>query len=177
MTDTLALINLHDKSSADLAVNSSFEIDIRFGWKQKARQNTAHATIVWVPGDGSGSAGKVIAPRYPGRNPRPLGTLDELFTVFCGAYDPSAPEDEKAQYVNTRLLFDDWYASIYRSAHGTYAIDSVTWVTAKLERRYGATLQIVGRVQAMIPDIQHADAAPATADINYELLPADAGES
>lgn len=177
MADTLALINLFDKSTTDLQANTAFDaIEVKFGWKEPARQKTAHAIVIWVPGNEGGSAGKIISARYPGRNPRPVGTLDELFTVICAAYDPTNPEDERTQYITTRMLFDEWYASVYRTAHGTFAIDSVDWVSTKLERRFGTSIRITGRIQAMIPDIASADAAPATAHTTYTLLPADAAE-
>lgn len=132
-----------------------------FGWREPARQGGPLARIVWVPGDdGTGSLGEVTAPRYPGRlDPgRPLGTLDELFTVYLSAADTTVPQTlEREQYHATRLLYDAWYRAIYKAAHGTFRIVSQTWVNGthagpRQERRFGAAIRVVGGIQAMIPD-------------------------
>lgn len=123
-----------------------------FGWREPGRR-TGGRRIVWVPGnDQSGDAGELAAPKYPGRNPRPLATLGELFTVYLEAQDSTAAEDEKKQYAAARLLFDAWWRAVYLAGHGTVALEALTWVKDKTERRFGAALRALCRVEAMIPD-------------------------
>jgi hypothetical protein len=124
-----------------------------FGWRSKAKQLVTGTRIVWIPGDdASGNVGKLAPARHPGRNPRPLHTLHELCTVYIVANDATAAEDERKQYEATRLLYDAWLRAVYRAAHGTYEIVSSSWVTDKLERRFGATLRVLISVEAMVPD-------------------------
>lgn len=120
-----------------------------FGWREPQRHGATH--IVWVPGN-DGELGAIGPARNPGRNPRPLATIEELFTIYVHGFDATDPENELAQYTSARLLFDDVLASIYRVAHGTIAFGRATWVTAQNVRRHGATIRLVCSVQAMVPD-------------------------
>lgn len=123
-----------------------------FGWREPARQPHA-PRIVWVPGDDeSGDVGELGPARNPGGNPRSLGTLHELVTVYIEAVDPSAHENEIAQYVAARLLLDAWLRAVYLTAHGAYSIERTQWVNTRKERRYGATLRVLLSVEAVIPD-------------------------
>jgi hypothetical protein len=163
LADTLALEKLYSDVVARFTTDATFGTTPSaaaaaatanpFGWRQTSRQERPGPRIVWVPGDDrTGNVGEIAPPRYPGRNPRPLGTLVELFTVYITSQDPTAPENEAAQYKATRLLFDAWYRAVYLAAHGTYTIDSVEWEIEKTQRRWGAAIRVVGSVQAMIPD-------------------------
>jgi len=139
-----------------------------FGWREPAHR-AGSMRIVWVPGDG-GDLGEIAPPRNPRRNPRPLATVHELFTVFLEASDPAAPEDELAQYTAARLLFDAWLRAVYLASHGTYAIRSARWVDEKVTRRYGATLRVVGSIEAMVPDAPFESAPVDTeADVTTYL--------
>lgn len=161
MAVVLALPRLFD-AVVDRFADEGTAVTNAFGWREPARR-TGEMRIVWVPGDDqSGALGDVLSARNPGRNPRPLATLGELFTVFVEAVDATAPEDERKQYEAARVLFDAWFRAVYLAARGTVAIRSAAWVTSKKERRYGATLRVVCSVEAMVPD------APA------EIAPADA---
>lgn len=155
-----------------------------FGWRETGRQRTK-ASIVWVPGDDkSGSLGELQPPRYPGRiDPgRPLGTLDELFTVYVSASDDSSPDNERLQYHATRLLYDAWWRAVYLSAHGTVRLVSQAWVIGgsapRAERRYGAAIRVVGAIQAMIPDATpdvlqppfEADITPSELDVTDTVI-------
>lgn len=126
----------------------------KFGWHEPNRVLGPSNHIAWQPGDESGNAGEITAPKYPGRlDPgRPLGTLNDVFTCYISGFDPSNARNERAQWKATRLLFDAWYRAVYLAAHGTYKIRSVRWVTSKNEMRFGAALAVVGSVEAMIPD-------------------------
>lgn len=146
-----------------------------FGWRETARQGGATNRIVWVPGDDAqGNLGALDPPRYPGRiDPgRPLGTLDELFTCYISAADGAALQtNELAQYKATRLLYDAWYRAVYLAAHGTFHIRASSWVIStragpKAERRFGATIRVLGAIQAMIPDeVPTLAVPPLEADI------------
>lgn len=158
MTTDLALPLLYDavrtRMDADtLALDpEATPVPQPFGWREPAKR-TGTMRIVWIPGDDeSGDLGEFGAARNPGRNPRSLATLRELFTVYIEAVDPSAPESELAQYTATRLLFDAWLRAVHLAAHGTFTIESTGWVIEKATRRYGATLRVLGSIEAMVPD-------------------------
>lgn len=150
MSAALALTKLHEDVEALFFDDGMGDIPQPFGWREPDKR-TGAMRIVWVPGDDE-DAGEIAPPRNPGRNPRPLGTLLELFTVYIEAVDPSAYETEEAQYTAARLLFDAWYRAVYKAAHGTFEVQSVAWVTDKKLRRYGATMKVVCTIEAMIPD-------------------------
>lgn len=141
-----------------------------FGWRKKAQQLTTGTRIVWIPGDdASGNVGEVVAARHPGRNPRPLHTLRELCTVYVVANDATGAEDERKQYEATRLLYDAWLRAVYKDAHGQYEIVASSWVTEKLERRWGATLRVLLAIEAMVPDAVQAVAPVDTfAEVTVE---------
>jgi hypothetical protein len=152
MTDTLALENLYNLVTARFVAEGT-AADQAFGWREKNLAVTSSARIVWIPGDASGSVGRMDPARNPGNNPRSLMTLRELFTVVISAEDPGNPENELAQYKATRLLADAWFRAVYLAARGTYAFDRLDWLVTQKERRYGTALQVVGAIQAMVPDV------------------------
>lgn len=145
----------------------------RFGWREPAKRG-ASPRITWVPGDdASGTLGEVGPARSPGRTPaRPLATLHELVTVYIEGLDPSALENELAQYTATRLLFDAWMRAVYLAAHGTFRVVSDTWVTETKERRHGAAIRVVLSIAAMIPDAPYTSApVDVTASVTPALSP------
>jgi len=136
-----------------------------FGWREPAQKLTIGTRIVWIPGDPNGDFGAIVPVTQPGRNPRSLATLDELFTVEILAHDPVALENERAQYHVTRLLFDAWWRACYLAMPGRVAIVKNEWITDRKERRFGAGIRAVCSVSAMIPDTPYeqisADDNPA----------------
>lgn len=152
MADTLALEKLYADVVAQFAADGT-TADQPFGWRPDVQQVIA-PRITWQPGDASGSLGKMAPPRNPGRNPRPLGTLLELFTCVISAQDPTDPEDELKQYKLTRLLYDAWYRAVYLNAYGTFSIERSDWVRVGVitQRRFGTAIRVVGTIQSMIPD-------------------------
>lgn len=164
MAIILALENLYNLVTADLAASSTIVTTAqKFGWRETSRQDGGNARIVWVPGDPDGNLGALLPAKYPSRSittlGRPLANLGELFYVTISAADPTAPDNEIAQYHATRLLYDAWIAAVYRAARGTFGILKQRWVIDKNERRWGAALEITGSIQAVIPD-SVAQAAP-----------------
>lgn len=154
MTNTLALTKLYDDVVALFAAENTAVPNL-FGWRASGQQLTTGPRIVWIPGDETGDMGELGAAIQPGRDPRSLATLVELFTIEVSSADQSSAataENERAQYQICRDLFDAWYRAVYLSAHGNVAIESVGWVTEKKERRYGATIRAVCTINAMIPD-------------------------
>lgn len=152
MADVLALEYLYDAVDARFTLEG-YSCARSFGWREPEKHKTTTRRIVWVPGDPSDAVGSISGARFPGRNPRPIGTLDELFTVYIGAADPTDPENERAAYHETRLAFDAWWRAVYLAAHGTVEVVSAKWNNATKERRYGAELIVVCSIQAMIPDV------------------------
>jgi len=152
-TICLALPTLFDAVVARFELDGSAPVQT-FGWRQPTKHKRTTARIAWVPGTPSGQVGDVGAPKKTGDRDtyRSLGTLGELFTVYIEANDPVRPEDERAQYTVTRLLFDAWLRAVYLAAHGTFEIQSLDWNTEKNERRNGTELVCVCSIEASIPD-------------------------
>lgn len=127
-----------------------------FGWRELAKQSRLPTRVVWVPGDDrTGKAGELGPARFPGRAPRPLGTLYERFTVYLEAREPgttAVAEDERRQYVAVRGLYDAFHDAIYDAGRGTFTLDEPEWVLDKQTRRAGGALRVTGTIQAMIPD-------------------------
>lgn len=149
---TFALTHLYD------AVVARFEqegtnVPNLFGWRKPPQREITGPRITWYPGDPNGALGTIGPAKQPGRNPRSLGTVNELFTVEIHGEDPSAPNDERKQYEATRLLYDAWYRAVYLAARGTFTITTPQWITDKKEFRNGAAIRVVGTIEAMIPDV------------------------
>jgi hypothetical protein len=165
VTDTLALPWLVQKVTDRFAAESTGATNV-FGWKPVNRQ-AAKPRVCWVPGDDkNGDLGEIAPPQSPGRNPRPLGTLRELVTVYIEGWDTSAPEDETKQYEVTRFLFDAWFRAVYLAYKNQFLVKSAGWVNEKNERRRGAAIRVVLAVNAMIPD---AAKQVAPADTHAEI--------
>lgn len=160
MTDTLSLEHLYDGVVARFAVIGMGAVKQPFGWREVAQQQVDDLRICWVPGDANGALGTVGPAMQPGRDPRPLATLMERFHVVISGRDPSAPEDERLQYKATRLLYNAWYAAMYRVARGTFTSDDGQWVTTagvngstpRHERRNGTALVVNCTLQALLPE-------------------------
>lgn len=169
MADTLALEKLFDDVEARFLAENTLAEHV-FGWREPAR-HAVGPRIAWVPGDPAGNLGAVLPARNPGRNPRPLATVQELCTVEISSGDPRVPEDERAQYRAVRLLRDAWHRAAYLAARGTFAIRSETWIVDKKERRHGAALRIVFSIDSMVPDTARETAPVDTgAEVDVEQL-------
>lgn len=140
-----------------------------FGWLERDKQIEG-ATICWVPGDQSGKLGETVAASMPGRLPRPLATVRELFTIYITGFDLTAAENERAQYHATRVLRDQWYAAVYGAAHGRFVIRDESWVNST-SVLHGATLRVVIAFEAMVPELPtDIETLPTTADAVVEAL-------
>jgi len=170
MTDTLALEALYLAVRARFT-SEGYAVDQAFGWREPPAQ-TARPRIAWFPGDPGGDVGTWAGARSPGRNPRPLATLRELFTVEIFASDPLHLENELAQYKAARLLADAWFRAVYLAARGTFQVRSTRWLNRRgAARTAGATLQLVCEVEAMVPDVEHPIAPVDTqADVATSVL-------
>jgi hypothetical protein len=171
MATILALPYLYDLVVARFAAESTCVPNL-FGWRAPdLKDHAGKPRIAWVPGDEAGELGELEAPKQPGRNPRSLATLGELFTVTLWGEDPSDPENERKQYQATRELFDAWWRAVYLAMPSKVKVVSVAWVIDKKVRRAGAAIRVVCTVEAMVPDEAYELAAvEANADIDTELL-------
>jgi hypothetical protein len=174
MVDTLALPKLYTDVKARFSAEST-TANVVFGWREPAKQinqGPGRANrICIVPGDESGDIGEITSARNPGRNPRPLATLNEVFSVYVFGWDSSAPEDELKQYIATRFLYDAWYRAVYLAAHGTFQVLSAKWVTTQMERRFGAEILAVYAIESMIPDSPWTIAPPPiVSDIDNSIV-------
>jgi hypothetical protein len=159
MADTLAFEKLvHDV--VDRFDDDGTDVPNVFGWRSPERRGGRQNRICWVPGDPSGALGPVTSARFPGGNPRSIGTLEETFTVYIEGRDLNHPEDELRQYKATRLLFDAWFRAVYLSVRNLLTIKSAAWMTDRKTRRHGATLRVVCSLQAMIPDQAYEVVSP-----------------
>lgn len=171
MSVVLSIPRLFDAVVARFALEST-DIELTFGWREPTKHKRTVARIVWVPGSPSGAIGNMDAPSKTGDREkyRSLGTLRELFTVHIEANDPVDPENERAQYIATRLAFDAWYRAVYLAAHGTFGLESSEWNTLKNERRNGTEMICVCYVDAVVPDSPWTLApADTEADIDTSL--------
>lgn len=175
MADTLALPWLYDQVQARFTAEG-LTVPMTFGWRQPTQRLLLGNRLLWVPGDpDDGTAGVVGAARYPGRNPRPLATLPEVFTVFVLAADVLTPELERAQYIAVRTLFDAWYRAAFLAATDTLAVEDVRWLVEKKDRRYGAGLRATCTIQAMIPDAPTTDATEGLVKLAAEIATTELG--
>jgi hypothetical protein len=161
----LALEQLRSDVIADFAANA-LDVEQPFGERMKSRQLGDRPRIVWVPGDERGDAGPILAARNPGRNPRPVLTLEELFHVEITGWDLTAPDDERyefAQWHATRLLLDEWLRAVFLAAEGTFRIVSTRWPVGNVEARFGLSCVVTGAIQSMIPDETYPELPANTA--------------
>jgi hypothetical protein len=154
MAEILALEKLYTDIKARFTAegNAALADATTFGWREPPKQGGAITRIQFVPGNPNSDLGEVGPARYPGRNPRPLGNLHELVTVYLTAADQTDLTNELLQYKATRLLFDTWFRAVYLAAHGTFEIKSAEWLVDKKQRGYGASIRVVMTIDAMIPD-------------------------
>lgn len=158
MADTLALEKLYNDVVSRF-FSESTNISNVFGWQSTRHRGAQQNRICWVPGDPSGAAGQVSSARNPGGNPRAIGTLDELFTVYIEAKDLTSAENELLQYKAARFIFDTWYRAAYLSVKNLLSVKSTSWMVDRTTRRFGATLQVICEIKAMVPDSVYIDAA------------------
>lgn len=174
MSIILAFTRLVDL--VDPALKSRFaDIECEFGWREPVKQQRPTRRVCWIPGDESGSFGKELgALKVPidvgrGRTARSLADLEEFFHVHLQAHDPECPDDERAQYVYTRLLYDAWRACVYRACHGDkkvgiYHQAQSRWkIDGTTSARRGAALIITFSLRCPVPDSGTAIARPSSA--------------
>jgi hypothetical protein len=175
VADTLAVEYYYEAIATRFAAEGT-PVTCVFGWRTPA-QHPEGNRIAWVPGDPSGKMGELAPARQPGRDPRPIATLRELFTLYLDAVDTDDVENETLQYRAVRLLFDAWLRAMYLAAHGNFQIRSVDWLSdGTLERRYGATARVVVAVDSMVPD-EPAALAPVDVGALIALSEQDVTES
>jgi hypothetical protein len=177
MAITYALEKLYNDVKARFTLDGTAGT-FDFGWQAATRQDLAPPTLIWIPGVyPEGTAGQIDPARSPGRNPRPLATWQELFTVDLTAADntvlPATAGYEIAQWKACRALFDEWLRAVHRAGYGTFEIVSLHWLTGKSRPHpHGAALRIVGAIQGMIADRTAATAPVDTeAEISVQLHP------
>lgn len=151
----MSLVLAYEKLIADVRAEfNEYEVECEnlFGWRVPAQHHVGDR-IVWVPGDQTGDLGEVVAPKWPGRHPRPLATLGELFTVYITGRPPQeVVEYEEAQYHASRVLFDAWLRAVYRAAHGTFEIKRASWIVNRKERRATGAIRVLLALEAKVSD-------------------------
>lgn len=159
MAVVLALPKLFDDIVARIAaevVPPATATPCVWGKRQVAKQDPGPPRIVIVPGDdGDGDIGELGAPKQPGRNPRPIANLEELFTVYLEAADRTSQttlDTERAQYQVCRELFDTFYRHAHASAPGRFRLLEGRWITEKVIAPYGATIRLLCTIEAPVFD-------------------------
>lgn len=148
-----------------------------FGWKKPEQQQLRGNRIIWVPGDDeNGDVGEYLPARQIGAEPRNLARLGERFTVYIVGEDKTQPENERAQYNAARLLHDAWFRAVWKAAYGTFKFDKPRWYGEAKERRRGATMRLLGTLDAPLPDEIH-DFVPADAHANVTVIEQDQTET
>lgn len=175
MADTLALEKLFDDVAARMSTEGTLSSTLQsFGWREPPKQAQA-PRITWTPGDPQGNAGALQPPRETGTNPRWLAQLEELCTVRIYSQDSTSPENERAQWKSTRLLYDAWMRAVYLAARGNVRVISSKWVAAeRAQRRHGTTLEVLIAILSPIPDVA---AGVAPADTSAVITPEIVGDS
>lgn len=146
---------LFDAVAARVTAEGPADCDVVFGWRAPARARLKRRRISVIPGDATtGDVGEIAAggPSAGDGIYRTLATLRELATIECEAHDPSAPEDELAQYCETRALYDVAVRAAMLAMPGRVLVSSTEWETRRSERRHGALLRVVLELSAVIPD-------------------------
>lgn len=163
MAIVLALPRLFDLVKAYVQLRAP-TCACEFGWREPAKWNAGAdgKRIVFMPGDLSGKLGKELPARQPGRLPRPLATLGELFTVYISAYDSTGPRDERKQYQAARELYDLFRSAMHAAAYGTVTVEDPAWNRSKTEHQSGAEIVVVCAVEAMVPDAADVDTEETT---------------
>lgn len=161
-----ALRLLYNDVKALFVSDQGPDVNVVFGRRQPPQQTNTHTAaghfgrVVFAPGDPSGKMGKYGPPKtarvpFGEHRRRAVATLFELATVYCLGFDPSAPNDEAAQYEAARLIHDYVIRAIYRSpnvGHGSYTLGDPQWLVPEKERKWGAECFFVIALEARIPD-------------------------
>jgi hypothetical protein len=93
--------------------------------------------VVFEFGDPNGKMGTPEAGRNPGGNPRPVGRLAEIGTVYCWARDNDKPNDERAQYVACRALYGSVFQALRNAGFGNLRMGDPELVADNPERLFG----------------------------------------
>jgi len=170
---------VYEQVKALFAARSSVRATLfKFGWKEpdKKVEGMVESKITWVPGDTGGKIGKLGMTKYPGEtnaSVRSIGSLSELFTVYVFAFDRESPEDELAQYKKARLLWDDFYAALWRVGHGHFSIDDIVYSHKTLERKSGCEIRALISIICRLPDTFDATEAVFAKKITGDISAPD----
>lgn len=154
-TATLALDDLFDKIVARTAERLDPAPACHFGWREapkQVNQGTGGANrIVLMPGDPNGKVGDIDDHKNPGRTPGQVATMSELGTLYLWAYDASAATDARVQWRAVRRLHDVVIATLQATHSGRWKQVSKRFLRPDLERPFGAEIELVFTVSAMVP--------------------------
>lgn len=134
------LIPLYDAMVANL---TEYQVTAKvvFGRREPPKQlnqGTGRANrVVFEPGDPNGKAGTPEPVRHPGWNPRPVGRIAEIATIYCWGYDRDHPGDESAHYAVARALYGQTYRALRNAAVGNLVFGPPEWIVDKTERFFG----------------------------------------
>lgn len=157
----LALLVLYDAVEA-LFEEEATSLNLVFGWREPPKQinqgeDTANR-VCFVPGNENDELGADLPPKYPGRNPAPMATLEEIFRVRLWAVDKARPNDERAQYEAARLLYDGVRRALSLCDPGGLKVKSNKWVRKNPERTFGAEIEMICTIEGMVPDLPWQEA-------------------
>ena len=121
--------------------------------------------IVLTVGDEAGKAGKFVAARKPGRNPRPFVDWMALVAVYAWVYLPGSPTDDQAHVTASTALLNAVVAAINSAAITdlSFADAESAWTKKDVERAAGKTLKVTFLVRVPMVDTTYPD-APTDAD-------------
>ncbi len=172
---TLALLAIFDAVKAELAAQA-VTANVVFGKREPAKQinRGAGGRVCFEPGV-EGKAGKYVAARDPGRNPKPLYGFREWATVYVWAFDATSANDERKQYEAVRELHDQVVRAIYKAMHGTAQggseLTDPVWVGENKERTHGAEIKFTLDVPALVPDVVDLEPLATTAQTSVGFAP------
>lgn len=125
--------------------------------------------VVFVPGDDTGKAGKLGAPRHPGGYPRAIYSWNELATIHVWGHDPTAPNDERAHYRVGWDLFELTLRALRDAQVGRILMSDPVWTIAPVERVFGCELTFSVTVDGKILDDSVAIVKPTTPDFTAAM--------
>lgn len=177
----MGLLTFVDNVRAKLIDLGVLGVAVSVGTKKPTQQNNqgegTARRIVFVPK--GGQYGPAI---QPGRNPRPLHTLNENLDVFVWARGPTIPAnppdqpkpippDEMSSYAAAWDLKENLMVAMRRIAYGTYQLGNLRHLngTNKTEKVNGWEMVFDMKLQVPVLDVVHQTALVEEIDVETKL--------
>lgn len=115
------------------------------------------------------NAGTLAPARFPGGNPKCVGTFLASPTLYLWAVDLTKPNDELAQYEAVTALLERVVTAIQTVAGGAYTLGQVQNATTKTERVFGAEWSVSLELRENLFGLPDPVAIDVSDETTYEL--------